>query len=333
MRFARLKNLMPSRQPAAAPRVARRFSPLVVSLLLMPMAIAFLVTPAPVAAKTCFMPDCGLYQGGIGDDETCGRAALAAYPIEADTAAICRGLTAGSLSGCCPSPLTICGDGAQCFKVPDDGICTNGTAKLSNCTSSPTRQVPSAAAPAAPAEAAAPAIGPSGLPYLVPPCARSSGGLPGFDCAMTLGENIIRIILGGIGAIVLLMFVYGGFMVITSSGSGDKGKQGMTIIRNALIGLVIVLIAGYVVEYFLARLGSSSPGTTCSDGAGRPGKYVDVGGEQRCISACAGISEYGYSCIDTKQHPEAQGCITLLCRDNPDPNVLCCLPGQGNETE
>lgn len=55
--------------------------------------------------------------------------------------------------------------------------------------------------------------------------------------------RIINSVLGVVGSLALLMFVYGGIVWMTSSGSAEKVKQGRDIIVWSAIGLVIVFSA------------------------------------------------------------------------------------------
>lgn len=55
--------------------------------------------------------------------------------------------------------------------------------------------------------------------------------------------QIINSILGVVGSLALLMFVYGGITWMTSSGNQEKVKKGRDIIVWAAIGLVIVFSA------------------------------------------------------------------------------------------
>jgi len=55
--------------------------------------------------------------------------------------------------------------------------------------------------------------------------------------------NIIRTFAGIAGSIALIMFVYGGIMMITSGGAQDKVKSARTILMNAAIGIVLIFAA------------------------------------------------------------------------------------------
>lgn len=52
--------------------------------------------------------------------------------------------------------------------------------------------------------------------------------------------KVINAVLGVVGSLALLMFVYGGLIWMTSSGNPEKIKQGRGIIVWAAIGLAII---------------------------------------------------------------------------------------------
>ncbi|SRR6056297_736283 len=56
-------------------------------------------------------------------------------------------------------------------------------------------------------------------------------------------SKVINAILGVIGSLALLMFVFGGFTWMTSSGSPEKVKKGRDIIVWAVIGLAIIFFS------------------------------------------------------------------------------------------
>lgn len=89
---------------------------------------------------------------------------------------------------------------------------------------------------------------------IVPDCARGAE-LAQLDCMLETAGNIAQLILGVTGGLALLMFVYGGFLMLSSGGSEDKVKKGKDALVAAVIGIFIVLLAGYLIRYGLVRLG------------------------------------------------------------------------------
>jgi hypothetical protein len=49
-------------------------------------------------------------------------------------------------------------------------------------------------------------------------------------------------------AVSVLFLVYGGFLYVTDNGSGDSAKKGQKVLVNAIIGLVIAILAYTVVS-------------------------------------------------------------------------------------
>ncbi|HWR00206.1 MAG TPA: pilin [Candidatus Methylomirabilis sp.] len=138
------------------------------------------------------------------------------------------------LSSDVPIPGGVCGGGQECC------IAKAGAAK--------------------PAAAAKP-----GSPVTLP------DPLSGLNFPKLLG-NIIRTFSGIVGAIALLMFVYGGIMWILSGGSPDKVKSAQKILVNASIGLVLIFGAYTFVSSILDAIIAAPPGTTAGGEGGETAK-------------------------------------------------------------
>ena len=52
--------------------------------------------------------------------------------------------------------------------------------------------------------------------------------------------NIIKFILGITGSIALLLFVYGGFLWMTSAGNSEQVSKGKNVFIWATIGLIVI---------------------------------------------------------------------------------------------
>lgn len=133
---------------------------------------------------------------------------------------------------------------------------------------------------------------------------------PGLDCALETFKNISYLLFGISGSVALLFFVYGGFLTLIS-GFSDQIKKGKEMIKNAVIGLLIIMVSSYAVDYFIAKLSNNkvqTVGTPCvvggvgSDGitSENPanGVYVlpyDEKGQLTCTSDCTKVAP-GYAC-------------------------------------
>ncbi|MDD5031554.1 MAG: pilin [Patescibacteria group bacterium] len=67
--------------------------------------------------------------------------------------------------------------------------------------------------------------------------------------------NVSQWILGIVGSLALLMFIYGGLMFIISSGSSEKVTQAKEIIVGAVIGLVVVFTSYMIIQFTMGALG------------------------------------------------------------------------------
>ena len=70
-----------------------------------------------------------------------------------------------------------------------------------------------------------------------------------------VGINVTQWILGIVGSLALLMFIYGGLMFIISSGNSEKVTKAKEIIIGAVIGLVIVFTSYMIIQFTIDALG------------------------------------------------------------------------------
>ncbi len=79
------------------------------------------------------------------------------------------------------------------------------------------------------------------------------GGEAGITTEATLPQivgSIINVVLGFLGILLLVYLLWGGFKWMTSGGSEDGVKEAQTMIKNAIIGLIIVM-ASYAISTFV----------------------------------------------------------------------------------
>lgn len=78
------------------------------------------------------------------------------------------------------------------------------------------------------------------------------------DDPFFLISTIINIVLSFLGVTFLILMVYGGYMWMTAAGDEQKVDKAKDLIKNAIIGLIVVL-AAYAISYFvLGELGGST---------------------------------------------------------------------------
>ncbi len=85
-------------------------------------------------------------------------------------------------------------------------------------------------------------------------------GLGTQDIRVTIA-SIIRTFLGFLGILAVLIILYGGYIYMTSAGNPEKIEQAKKILRNAIIGLVIILssfaIAQFILSYLTGAIGGA----------------------------------------------------------------------------
>ncbi len=70
-------------------------------------------------------------------------------------------------------------------------------------------------------------------------------------------SRAIRAIIGFIGALALLMFIYGGLMYMTAGGDTKKVSTAQDIIRNSTIGLLLIFFSYSIVATVFGLLGGT----------------------------------------------------------------------------
>lgn len=69
--------------------------------------------------------------------------------------------------------------------------------------------------------------------------------------------SVVDFILGISGSIALVMFVYGGFLWVSSGGSEERVRAGKEAVRNAVVGLIIIFVSYTLITYGLSAFGIS----------------------------------------------------------------------------
>jgi hypothetical protein len=92
-----------------------------------------------------------------------------------------------------------------------------------------------------------------------------------------LAARIINVALGLLSIIFLGLTVYAGFLWMTSGGNADGAEKARTLLRNAVIGLIIILSSWAITRYVITRLLEAT-----NDGGG--GVVVEDGAASFCAA-------------------------------------------------
>jgi hypothetical protein len=87
------------------------------------------------------------------------------------------------------------------------------------------------------------------VPTILPPCANTKFGCDSLSDLMQLFVNISEIILGLTGIVLLGVFVYAGFLYVTSRGESEQVTKAHRMWQGTLVGLAIIFCAYAVISY------------------------------------------------------------------------------------
>lgn len=112
----------------------------------------------------------------------------------------------------------------------------------------------------------------------------NSAGVASTDLVTLIGR-IINVALGFVGIVLLVVIIYAGYLWMTSGGDAEKVTKAKAWIRNAVIGLLIIVSSFAIVNFILAQLtgdgglfGNGGPGAGGGAGIGFPSAAGSLGG-------------------------------------------------------
>lgn len=92
--------------------------------------------------------------------------------------------------------------------------------------------------------------------------AGSPSGLSNSLPLETVIGGIINTVVSFLGVLLLGYLLYAGFTWMTAGGDKTKTQAAMTMIRNAIIGLIIIAASYAITVFVLSRLAGLQSGTT-----------------------------------------------------------------------
>lgn len=172
------------------------------------------------------------------------------------------------------------------------------------------------------------------------PFSQSSVGFESFN-DIELGKkdpraiiaNVVQVGLGFLGVLAVVLLIYGGFLWMTANGDAAKVETAKKIIRNAVIGLLIIL-AAFAIAIYVTRVLLGATGGSGSGGGGSGGcvdgtvQSCGCGGLQSCVSGSWGACQ-GSDCGNGGQ---SQFCDSRLATPECDADSAICPAGQICET-
>ena len=93
---------------------------------------------------------------------------------------------------------------------------------------------------------------PEGYRGFIPACAlRDVDRCRNINDLLIVLINMGEYVFGLIGSVAFVVFIYGGFVVVTSFGNAEKVKKGYQVLGAAVIGLIIAFSAYLLVDFIL----------------------------------------------------------------------------------
>jgi hypothetical protein len=124
----------------------------------------------------------------------------------------------------------------------------------------------------------------------------SLAGLSSQDLKTTI-SNLVRVIFGFLGILLVLLLLYGGFLWMTSQGNEQQIERAKKVITSAVIGLVLVLSAFGIASFIVNSLVGGTGGGNGNGGGDDGGPCVN------CLALGNGIIESHYPGVNAINIP------------------------------
>ena len=108
-------------------------------------------------------------------------------------------------------------------------------------------------------------VGPTCVPV------SSGGGLAGTKTLSELVTAVIKYLLYLSGIIAIIFIILGGFWYMTAGGNDEQAEKGQKALTNAVIGLVLVILAYVIVNVVVNTQTSGTPGNSTTNTSGNTG--------------------------------------------------------------
>lgn len=152
---------------------------------------------------------------------------------------------------------------------------------------------------------------------------------------MLVFANVGNFVLGIVGGFVLLMYIIGGFYMLSSGGYSERIQKGKKYLKMSTVGLLIVMFAYlgiFTLKGTLLGTGTGGNYVLCDSTQKTTGALCGLNSECTengiCISRCEGKYQGKYSCkeVDPSSNFAKANCESGLCPGSA--STLCCAnPG------
>ncbi len=106
-------------------------------------------------------------------------------------------------------------------------------------------------------------------------------GLPQYCTVNQIGTTIINVVLALAGSALVLFIIVGGFLLITAGGNEEQSEKGKKVMTNAVLGMVVVIMAFSIVKIITNTLtGDIGKNTSGSSSGASNSTQPPVSGSQ-----------------------------------------------------
>ncbi|HTK05112.1 MAG TPA: pilin [Candidatus Eisenbacteria bacterium] len=84
-------------------------------------------------------------------------------------------------------------------------------------------------------------------------------GLPQTDIR-TVVANVVRSLMGLLGIWLVLQIMWGGFLMMTHGGNEEKRTEAISVIRNSIIGMVIIMSSASIAKFVVDAIANAASG-------------------------------------------------------------------------
>ena len=132
-------------------------------------------------------------------------------------------------------------------------------------------------------------------------------------------SSLIKLLLGGIGAVALIYFVWGGIQWLVSGGNAEKVKRGNDIMINTVFALILAFGSYLIITFFVNDVLNVKEDSRIEEGQFTSCQDAVVGsacGEARqCTGEVTGdYADWSYKClyacqVQTLDYPRVAECV------------------------
>ncbi len=102
----------------------------------------------------------------------------------------------------------------------------------------------------------------------------------------TVVARVIQVFLQTLGILLIIYIIYGGTLIFLSGGSEDKVNEGKTVIRRAVIGMIVIMTSYSITIYVSSLVQNSDP---CAP---------DANGDINCATVSPDRSKYNQKSVE-----------------------------------